>query len=158
MFHAGYYRSNTEQICWKTIQNLSWYTKLFYKIISRKRKALGIIANANIFPLLHIDNKLIVKPYHKFIIFKADINLKYFRSIQRNIGDNIFLQTIIDHVLAYDIYGTLEEICQSDLGMAIKEACKKLACVQGRYRIRFLSNPPKFTQPIRPASHDIYIT
>jgi len=42
--------------------------------------------------------------------------------------------------------------------MAIKEAAKKLACVQGRYRIRFCSNPLKFTQPIRPASHDIYIT
>jgi len=38
--HVGYYRSNMEQICWKTIQNLSWYTKLFYKIISRKRKAI----------------------------------------------------------------------------------------------------------------------
>jgi len=68
------------------------------------------------------------------------------------------LQTIIDHGLAHDIYGTLGEICQSDLGIAIKEAAKKLACVQGRYRIRFCSNPPKFTQPIRPASHDIYIT
>ena len=42
--------------------------------------------------------------------------------------------------------------------MAIKEAAKKLASVQGRYRIRFCSNPSKFTQPIRPASHDIYIT
>ena len=89
---------------------------------------------------------------------RVDINLKYFRSIQRNIGDDISLQTIIDHGLVHDIYGTLEEILQSDLGIAIKEACKKLACIQGKYKIKFCSNPPKFTQPIRPACHDIYIT
>ena len=140
---------------YKTFLDIQNY---FIKLYQGKERQLGIIAKANIFPLLHIDDKLIVKPRHKFIIFKADINLKYFRSIQRNTGNDISLQTIIDHGLAHDIYGTLGEICQSDLGIAIKEAAKKLACVQGRYRIRFCSNPPKFTQPIRPASHDIYIT
>ena len=137
---------------YKTFLDIQNY---FIKLYQGKERQLGIIAKANIFPLLHIDDKLIVKPRHKFIILKADINLKYFRSIQRNTGDDISLQTIIDHGLAHDIYGTLGEICQLDLGIAIKEAAKKLACVQGRYRIRFCSNPPKFTQPIRPASHDI---
>jgi hypothetical protein len=41
--------------------------------------------------------------------------------------------------------------------MAIKEACKKLACIQGRYKIKLCSNPLKFTQPIRAVCHDIYI-
>jgi len=44
------------------------------------------------------------------------------------------------------------------LGKAIKEACKKLSYLQGIYRILFYSNPPKFTYPVRPASHDVYIT
>ena len=88
--------------------------------------------NANTFPLLQLDDKLIVKPHQRFLILRANINLKYFRSIQRYIGDDITLQTIIDHGLVHDIYGTLEEILQSDLGIAIKEACKKLACIQGR--------------------------
>jgi len=52
----------------------------------------------------------------------------------------------------------LKKFFQSDIGTAIKEACKTLACIQGRYKIKFCSNPPKFTQPIRPACHDIYIT
>jgi hypothetical protein len=55
------------------------------------------------------------------------------------------LQTIIDHGLIHDIYSTLEEILKSDLRKAIKEACKKLACIQGKYKIKFYSNPPKFT-------------
>jgi hypothetical protein len=122
-----------------------------------KEKNIGIIVNTNIFPLLHLDDKLIVKPHQKFLILQADINLKYFKSIQRNNGYDISLQTIIDHGLIHDIYGTLEEILQSDLGKAIKEACKKLACVQGKYKIKLYSNPPKFTQLIRPASYDIYI-
>ena len=41
---------------------------------------------------------------------------------------------------------------------AIKEACKKLSYLQGIYIILFYSNPPKFTYPVRPASHDVYIT
>ena len=128
------------------------------KLYQGKERHLGIIVNANIFPSLHLDDKLIIKPHKKFLILRADINLKYFRSIQRNTGDDISLQTIIDHGLVHDIYGTLEEILQSDLRIAIKEACKKLACIQGKYKIKFCSNPPKFTQPIRPACHDIYIT
>jgi hypothetical protein len=99
------------------------------KIYQGKERHLGITVNANIFPLLHLDDKFIVKPHQQFIILRADINLKYFRNIQRNTGDNISLQTIIDHGLIHDIYGTLEEILQSDLGKAIKEACKKLACI-----------------------------
>ena len=63
---------------------------------------------------------------------RADINLKYFKSIQRNTGDHISLQTIIDHGLVHEIHGTLEEIFQSDLGIAIKETGKKLACIHGR--------------------------
>jgi hypothetical protein len=128
------------------------------KIYQGKERHLGIIVNANISPLLNIDDKFIVKPHQKILILRADINLKYCKNIQRNIKDDISLQTIIDHGLIHDIYGTLEEILQSDLGKAIKEACKKLACIQGKYKIKFCSNPPKFMQPIRPACHDIYIT
>ena len=84
------------------------------KLYQGKERHLGIIVNANIFSLLHLD-KLIVKPHQRFLILRADINLKYFRSVQRNIGDDISLQTIIDHGLVHDIYGTLEEIFQSDL-------------------------------------------
>lgn len=128
------------------------------KIYERKERQSGITVTANTFPLIHIDEEPIVKPHQSFIIFMADIDLKYFSNIQRNAEDNISLQTIIDHGLIHDIYGTLEEILKSDLGKAIKEACKKLACIQGKYKIKFCSNPPRFTQPIRPASHDIYIT
>jgi hypothetical protein len=114
------------------------------KIYQGKERHLGITVNANIFPL-HLDDKFIVKPHQQIIILRAGINLKYFRNIQRNTRDDIFLQTIIDHGLIYDIYGTLKEILQSDLGKAIKETCKKLACIQGKYKIKFCSNPPKFT-------------
>jgi hypothetical protein len=86
---------------------------------------------------------------------RADINLNYFKNIQRNTEDDISLQTIIDHGLIHDIYGTLKEIIRSS--KAIKEASKKLACIQGKYKIEFCSNPLKFMQPIRPACHDIYI-
>ena len=74
------------------------------KLYQGNERHLGIIANAIIFPLLHLDDKLILKPHKKFLILRADINLKYFRSIQRNIGDDISLQTIIDHGLVHDIY------------------------------------------------------
>ena len=159
----SYFTQDIRDIIWnkyaerqyKTFQVIQNY---FMKLYQGRERNLGIIVNTNIFPLLHLDDKLIVKPHQKFIILKADINLKYFRNIQRNIGDDITLQTIIDHGLIHDIYGTFEEILQSDLGKAIKEACKKLAYVQGTYKIKFYSNPPKFTHPIRPASHDIYIT
>ena len=159
----SYFTRDVKDIIWKKYAERHYKTfhdiqKYFMKLYQGKERHLGIIVNANTFPLLHLDDKLIVKPHQRFLILKADINLKYFRSIQRNIGDDISLQTIIDHGLVHDIYGTLEEILQSDLGIAIKEACKKLACIQGRYKIKFCSNPPKFTQPIRPACHDIYIT
>jgi hypothetical protein len=139
---------------YKTFQDIQDY---FLKIYKGKARP-GIIVKANIFPLLHIDEVAIVRPHQRFIIFMADIDLKYFRNIQRSNEDDISLQTIIDHGLIHDIYGTLQEVIQSDLGTAIKEACKKLACLQGKYKIKFCSNPPKFTQPIRPACHDIYIT
>jgi hypothetical protein len=84
--------------------------------------------------------------------------LRYFRNIQRNGMQEISLQTIIDHGLVHAIYGTLEEVQCSDLGKFTKEACKRLSYLQGRYKIVFYSIPPRFTQPIRPASHDIYIT
>ena len=77
------------------------------KLYQGKERHLGIIAIANIFSLLHLDDKLIVKPHQRFLILRTDINLKYFRSIQRNIRDDISLQTIIDHGLVHDIYGTL---------------------------------------------------
>ena len=157
----SYFTRDVKDIIWKKYAERHYKTfhdiqKYFMKLYQGKERHLGIIVNTNTFPLLHLDDKLIVKPHQRFLILKADINLKYFRSIQRNIGDDISLQTIIDHGLVHDIYGTLEEILQSDLGIAIKEACKKLACIQGRYKIKFCSNPPKFTQPIRPACHDIY--
>ncbi|KAK8457958.1 hypothetical protein SEVIR_3G277250v4 [Setaria viridis] len=139
---------------YKTFHDIQNYFMRLYQGIERN---LGIIVTINTFPLLHLDDKLIVNPHHKFIILKADINLKYFTNIQRHTGEDIYLQTIIDHGLVRDIYGTLEEILQSDLGKAIKEACKRLACVQGKYKIKYFSNPPKFTLPLRPASHDIYI-
>ena len=120
---------------YKTFHDIQNY---FMKLYQGKERHLGIIAIANIFSLLHLDDKLIVKPHQRFLILRADINLKYFRSIQRNTGDDISLQTIIDHGLVYDIYGTFEEIFQSDLGIAIKEACKKLACIQERYKIKFV--------------------
>ena len=159
----SYFTRDIIDLIWKKYAERHYKTfhdiqKYFMKLYQGKERHLGIIVNANTFPLLHLDDKLIVKPHQRFLILKADINLKYFRSIQRNIGDDISLQTIIDHGLVHDIYGTLEEILQSDLGIAIKEACKKLACIQGRYKIKFCSNPPKFTQLIRPACHDIYIT
>jgi hypothetical protein len=63
----------------------------FMKIYQGKERHIGIIVNANIFPLLHLDDKFIVKPHKKFIILKADINLKYFKNIQRNTRDDISL-------------------------------------------------------------------
>jgi hypothetical protein len=51
----------------------------------------------------------------------------------------------------------MEEILYYDLGIAIKEACKKLYHVKGRIKIMFYSSPPKFTPPLRPAMHDVYI-
>jgi hypothetical protein len=51
----------------------------------------------------------------------------------------------------------MEEILYSDLGIAIKEACKKLYHVKGRIKIMFYSSPPKFTPPLRPAMHDVYV-
>jgi hypothetical protein len=109
---------------YKTFDDIQNY---FIKIYQGKEKHIGIIVNENIFPLLHLDDKFIVKPQQKFIILKVDINLKYFRNIERNTVDDISLQTIIDHGLIHDIYGTLEENFQSDLEKAIKEACTKLA-------------------------------
>uniref|UniRef100_K4A1R9 Uncharacterized protein n=1 Tax=Setaria italica TaxID=4555 RepID=K4A1R9_SETIT len=158
----AYFTQDIIDLIWKKYTERQYKTfhdiqNYFMKLYQGVERNLGIIVNTNIFPLLHLDDKLIVKPHHKFIILKADINLKYFRNIQRYTGEDISLETIIDHGLVQDIYGTLEEILQSDLGKAIKEACKRLACVQGKYKIKYYSNPPKFTLPLRPASHDIYI-
>jgi hypothetical protein len=74
------------------------------------------------FPFLHLDNKLIIQPQHKYIILKADINLKHFISLQTYSAEDISLQTITDQGLVHTIYGSMEEILYSDLGIAIKEA------------------------------------
>ena len=66
-------------------------------------------------------------------------------------------QSIINQGLVHAIYGSMEEILHSDLGIAIKQACKRLYYVKGRIKIMFYSSPPRFTPPIRPAMHDIYI-
>ena len=42
------------------------YKTTFMKLYQGKERHLGIIVNANIFPLLHLDDKLIVKPHQKF--------------------------------------------------------------------------------------------
>ena len=123
-----------------------------------KNKHQGISIDTHIFPLIHFDDKLITKAYHKYLILRADINLKLCISIYISPDENISLQCLIDHGLVYPIYGSLQQIIFSDLGKAIKEACKKLSYLQGIYRILFYSNPPKFTYPVRPASHDVYIT
>jgi hypothetical protein len=106
---------------------------------------------------IRLDNKLIIQPQHKYIILRTDINLKYFRSLQTYSAEDISLQTIIDQGLVHAIYGSMEEILYSDLGIAIKEACKKLYLVKERIKIMFYSSPPKFTPPLRPAMHDVYI-
>ena len=62
---------------YKTFHDIQNY---FMKLYQGKERHLGIIVNANIFSLLHLD-KLIVKPHQRFLILRADINLKYFRSI-----------------------------------------------------------------------------
>jgi hypothetical protein len=71
---------------YKTFHDIQNY---FTKIYQGKERHIGIIVNANIFFLLHLDDKFIVKPHQKFIILKADINLKYFRNIQRNTREDI---------------------------------------------------------------------
>ena len=123
-----------------------------------KNKHQGISIDTHIFPLIHFDDKLITKAYHKYLILRADINLKLCRSIYISPDENISLQCLIDHGLVHAIYGSLQQIIFSDMRKAIKEACKKLSYLQGIYRILFYSNPPKFTYPVRPASHDVYIT
>jgi len=130
----------------------------FMDLYKGKDRHQGLSINIHVLPLIHLDDKLIIKPHHKYLILTASINLKYFRSIQIFPNENISLQCLIDHGLVHAIYGSLQEILHSDLGKAIKEACKKLSFLQGKYRILFYSNPPKFTYPVRPASHDVYIT
>uniref|UniRef100_K3YY54 Uncharacterized protein n=1 Tax=Setaria italica TaxID=4555 RepID=K3YY54_SETIT len=130
----AYFTQDIIDLIWKKYAERQYKTfhdiqNYFMKLYQGVERNLGIIIITNIFPLLHLDDKLIVKPHHKFIILKADINLKYFRNIQRHTGEDISLQTIIDHGLVQDVYGTLEEILKSNLGKAIKEACKRLACV-----------------------------
>ena len=130
----------------------------FMDLYKGKEKHQGITIDTHTFPLLHLDDKLIIKPHHKYLILEAIINLKNFRNLQIHPIENLSLQTLIDQGLVHIIYGTLDEILHSNLGKAIKEACKKLSYLQGRYKIIFYSIPPKFTPPIRPATHDIYIT
>ena len=115
----------------KTFQDIQNYFMNLYKGNKRHQ---GIAFNTHILPLLHLDDKLVIKSHHPYLILKADINLKYFRSIQRNNTQNISLRTIIDHGY-HTIYGTLEEIQHSYLGKTIKEACKRLSYMQGRYKI-----------------------
>lgn len=108
------------------------------------------------FPLLHCNDIALFKPYHRFIILRAEIDLKYFTP-HNLVHKNISLQGMIDQGLVHSIYGTLDQILQSDLGIAIKETCKRLSSFKGKYKIIFYSTPPKFTPPIRPAIHDVYI-
>ena len=77
--------------------------------------------------------------------------------LQTYSAEDISLQTIIDQGLVHAVYGSMEEILHSDLGIAIKEACKKLYHLKGRFKIMFYSSPPRFTPPLRPATHDVYI-
>ena len=55
----------------------------------------------HIFPLIHFDDKLITKAYHKYLILRADINLKLCRSIYISPDENISLQCLIDHGLTH---------------------------------------------------------
>jgi len=56
-----------------------------------KNKHQGISIDTHIFPLIHFDDKLITKAYHKYIILRADINLKLRRSIYISPDENISL-------------------------------------------------------------------
>jgi hypothetical protein len=129
----------------------------FLDLYTGKDTHQGISVNIHMFPFLHLDNKLIIQPQHKYIILRADINLKHFRCLQTYSAKDISLQTIIDQELVHAVYGSMEEILYSDLGIAIKEACKKLYHVKGRIKIMFYLSPPKFTPPLRPTMHDVYI-
>jgi hypothetical protein len=63
----------------------------------------GISINIHMFPFLHLDNKLIIQPQHKYIILRADINLKYLKSLQTYSAEDISLQTIIDQGLVHAV-------------------------------------------------------
>jgi hypothetical protein len=130
----------------------------FLDLYTGKDKNLGLTINIHTFPFLHLDNKLIILPLHKYIILRADINSKHFKNLQTYSAEEISLQSIIYQGLVHAIYGSMGEILHSDFGIAIKEACKKLYYVKGKIKIMFYSSLPKFTPPIRPAMHDIYIT
>jgi len=77
--------------------------------------------------------------------------------LQTYFVEDISLQTIIDQGLVHAVYGSMEEILHSGLGIAIKETCKKLYHLKGRFKIMFYSLPPRFTPPLRPTTHDVYI-
>jgi len=132
--------------------------KYFMSLYEGKYQHHGVAIDTHMFPYLHLDETLFTKPHHSYIILRANINLSHFQSLQIFPQENISLQGLIDQALVHTIYGTLEQIIHSDLGKAIKEACKRLSHIKGRYKIMFYSAPPRFTPPVRPATHDIYVT
>ena len=140
------YEFLTPKISFKTEQTLSCFTqdikdliwkkyterqhnkfkniqKYFMNLYIEKNKHQGISIDTHIFHLIHFDDKLITKAHHKYLILRADINLKHCRSIYISPNENISLQGLIDHGLVHAIYGSLQQIIFSDLGKAIKEAC-----------------------------------
>jgi hypothetical protein len=58
--------------------------------------------------------------------------------LQTYSAEDISLQTIIDQGLVHAVYGSMEEILHFDLGIAIKEAYKKLYHLKGRFKIMFI--------------------
>jgi hypothetical protein len=102
----------------------------FLDLYTRKDIHHGIFVNIHMFTFLHLDNKLIIQSQHKYIILRDDINLKYFRNLQTYSAKDISLQTIIDQGLVHAVYESMEKILYSDLGIAIKEACKKTISCQ----------------------------
>jgi len=67
----------------------------FMKLYKGNERHPAIVISTHILPVLHLDDTLVIKPRHTYLILKADINLKYFRTIQRNSTQEISLQTII---------------------------------------------------------------
>ena len=127
----------------------------FFDLLEGRERNPAIRVIIYMLPLLRLDNQAISDPSYRFLVLKAEINLQRFRNLPTYNHEEISLQTIIDHGLVNSIYATLDQILQSDLGNAVKDVCRRLG--HGRYRIIFSSIPPKFTPPVRPAIHYIYI-
>uniref|UniRef100_I1Q393 CCHC-type domain-containing protein n=1 Tax=Oryza glaberrima TaxID=4538 RepID=I1Q393_ORYGL len=127
----------------------------FFDLLEGRERNPAIRVIIYMLPLLRLDDQAISDPSYRFLVLKAEINLQRFRNLPTYNHEEISLQTIIDHGLVNSIYATLDQILQSDLGSAVKDVCRRLG--HGRYRIIFSSIPPKFTPPVRPAIHYIYI-